>query len=121
MSKKNNKIPMAKRQYGLVKQVVAEGCQKNMSAKEISDETGISMYTIYSVAYRMGMRPRYVYTLKKKYPHGELTRAVVECCKNGMTARQIAEKLGYDTDAIYGIARKAGVKPAKSSNLSLAS
>ncbi len=121
MNKKNNKVLMAKRQYGLVKEAVAEGCQKNMSAKEISDETGISMHTIYSVAYRMGMRPRYVYTLKKKYPHGELTRAVVEGCKKGMTARQIAEKLGYDIDAIYGIARKAGVKPAKASNLSLAS
>ncbi len=111
---------MAKRQYGLVKEVVAEGCQKNMSAKEISDETGISMHTIYSVAYRMGMRPRYVYALRKKYPHGELTRAVIECCKKNMTARQIAEKLGYDTDTVYSIARKAGIKPAKAINSPLA-
>jgi transposase len=107
---KNNNIKMAKRQYGLVKEVVAEGCQKNMSAKEISDETGISKHTIYSVANRMGMRPRYVKVLKKKFAHGGLTKAVCEYYKNNMTVKQIAEKVGYDTDSIRGIIRKKGLK-----------
>jgi len=110
---------MAKRQYGLVKEVVAEGCQKNMSAKEISDETGISKHTIYSVASRMGMRPRYVKVLKRKFAHGGLTKAVCEYYKNNMTVKQIAEKVGYDTDSIRGIIRKKGLKNKPFLNISV--
>jgi hypothetical protein len=119
MKKKVNKIIIEKRQYGLVKEIVAEGCSNNMSAKEISDKTGISPHTIYSVAHRMGMRPRYVKILKKKFAHGGLTKAVCEYYKNNMTVKKIAEKVGYDTDSIRGIIGKKGLKNKPFLNISV--
>jgi len=53
--------------YGSVKQAVYEGCVNKMSAKEISDKTGISMYTIYATATKyLNMKTRHVYFRKKK-------------------------------------------------------
>jgi len=110
---KNNKIKIEKRQYGLVKEIVAEGCEKNMSAKEISDETGISPHTIYSVARNMGMKPRYVYNLKKKFAHGELTKTVINLHHKNMTVNEISQKIGYDADTIKSIIRKTQLKKSK--------
>ncbi len=53
--------------YGSVKQAVYEGCVNNMSAREIHEKTGISMYTIYSTArVYLNMKTRRVLPPKKE-------------------------------------------------------
>ena len=53
--------------YGSVKQAVYEGCHNNMSAREIHEKTGISMYTIYSTARKLlNMKTRQARLLKAK-------------------------------------------------------
>jgi hypothetical protein len=53
--------------YGSVKQAVYEGCINNMSAREIHEKTGISMYTIYSTArVYLNMKTRQVRVIRAK-------------------------------------------------------
>jgi transposase len=107
MKKKANKDK--RRAYGTIKSAIAECLEKNMTAKEIAEIVGTSRATVYSIAGRLNMKPRYVYSLTKKFPHGELTKLVIEFRKNNMTASEIAKKLDYDIDTIYGIIKKPRV------------
>ena len=96
--------------YGTVKSAIAECLEKNMTAKEIAKFVGTSRATVYSIAGRLSMKPRYTYNLTKRFPHGELTKLVIEFSKNNMTASEISKKLDYDIDTIYGIIKKPRVK-----------
>lgn len=96
--------------YGTIKSAIAECLEKNMTAKEIAESVGTSRSTVYSIAGRLNMKPRYTYNLTKRFPHGELTRLVIEFHKNNMTASEISKKLDYDIDTIYGIIKKPRVK-----------
>lgn len=99
--------------HGALKNSVYECCHKGMTAKEIAVELNTTPHTVYSVAKRMGVKPKAVYHLNKRFKHGGLTTAIIECCYKRMTVRQIADKLKYDADTISSIARKYGFKPSK--------
>ena len=90
-----------------------------MTAKEIAVKLNTTPHTVYSVAKRMGVKPRIVYNLKKKFHHGGLTTAIINCCYKKMTVRQIADKLQYSADTVASIARNYGFKPSKNSVLVL--
>lgn len=92
---------------------------EGMSAKQIAEKLKTTPHTVYSVAKRMGVNPKPVYRLNKKFKHGELTKAIIECCHKNMTTREIANKLGYSTDTVASIARNYGFKPSKNKVLVL--
>jgi DNA-binding CsgD family transcriptional regulator len=100
--------------YGSMKPAIADCLEKNMTAKEIAELLGTSRHTIYSVAGRLNMKPKYVYNLTKKFPHGELTKLVTKFHNDNMTAKEISEKLKYNIETIYGIIKKKIVKPVES-------
>ena len=52
-----------KRKYGLLKQAVIDGCNNGLTARELSDLTGASTYSIYSIARRMKVHTKYVYDM----------------------------------------------------------
>lgn len=113
-NKNGNKIA-----HGELKNSVYECCMQNMTAKEIAVKLNTTTHTVYSVAKRMGVSPKIVYRLNKKFHHGGLTTAIINCCYKKMTVRQIADKLGYSTDTVASIARKYGFKPSKDRVLEL--
>jgi hypothetical protein len=96
--------------YGTIKSAIAECLEKNMTAKEIAEFVGTSRATVYSIAGRLNMKPKYTYNLTKRFPHGELTKLVIDFSKNNMTASEISKKLDYNIDTIYGIIKKPRVK-----------
>jgi DNA-binding CsgD family transcriptional regulator len=96
--------------YGTVKSAVANCLEKNMTAIEIANLLGTSRWTVYSIAGRLNMKPKYVYSLKKKFPYGGLTKAITECCHKNMTTKEISEKLEYDFATVCGIAKKVRLK-----------
>jgi transposase len=110
---KKNKIEVKRNAYGELKNSVYDCCMQNMTAKEIAVKLNTTPHTVYSVAKRMCVNPKAVYHLNKKFKHGGLTKAIIECCYKKMTVRQIADKLQYSADTISSIARKYGFKPSK--------
>ena len=104
-----------RRAYGTIKSAIADCLEKNMTAKEIAESIGTSPWTVYSIAGRLNMKPKYVYSLKKKFPHGELTRLITECFHQNMTTREISEKLEYDISTVCCIVKNIKLKIKKNS------
>lgn len=117
--KKTNNSGGSRFAHGALKDSVYICCMEGMTAKEIAEKLKTTTYTVYSVAKRMGVKPKSVYILNKKFKHGELTKAIIECCHKKMTAREIANKLGYSIDTVASISRKYGFKPSKNKVLVL--
>lgn len=111
--KKINNSGNQKIAHGGLKDSVYICCLEGMSAREIAEKLKTTPHTVYSVAKRMGVNPRSVYRLNKKFKHGGLTTAIIECCHKNMTARQIADKLGYSIDTITSIAKRYGFVSSK--------
>ena len=111
--KKTNNSGGSKFAHGALKDSVYICCMEGMTAKEIAEKLKTTPHTVYSVAKRMGINPRSVYRLNKKFKHGGLTTAIIECCYKKMTARQIADELGYRIDNIKSIARMYGFVSSK--------
>lgn len=111
--KKTNNSGGSKFAHGALKDSVYVCCMEGMTAKEISEKLKTTPHTVYSVAKRMGIKPRSVYRLNKKFKHGGLTTAILECCYKKMTARQIADELGYEVDTVANIARRYGFTSSK--------
>jgi DNA-binding CsgD family transcriptional regulator len=111
--KKINKSGVEKIAHGALKGSVYICCMEGMTAKEIAKKLKTTPHTIYSVANRMGVRPKSVYRLNKKFKHGELTTAIIDCCHKNMSAREIADKIGYSIDTVASIARSHGFVSSK--------
>ena len=116
MKKKTNSKERAV--YGSMKSAIAECLEKNMTAIEIANLLGTSRWTVYSIAGRLNMKPKYIYSLKKKFPYGGLTKAITECCHQNMTTKEISEKLEYDFATVCGITKKVRLKMKKSGLIS---
>lgn len=111
--KKTNNSGGSRFAHGALKDSVYDCCLKNMTAKEIAEKLKTTPHTVYSVANRMGVKPKSVYRLNKKFKHGGLTTAIIDGCYKKMTARQIADELGYGVDTVASIARKYGFTSSK--------
>lgn len=99
--------------YGIVKEAVANCLQSGMTAREAAEHIGTTPHTVYSVAKRLSINPRYVLSLKRKFPHGGLKKAIMEYHNSNMSTRDIAKKLEYDFSEVNRIIRNAKAKELK--------